>query len=249
MENERKSSKGMIIIIAILSFAVLGLVSYICINNGILSSKEKETNTQNSMNYNEEEEKKENTEKETNEESNTTTIKELDLSKCINTTEVKYKNESTKAENDGLAMKIADSKNEVILSINWEVFGSMSKATAWANETKDYKVIGFEKNVQDVMVGELGQSAEGLTLFFLMEDGTVEYTPMFIKQTDSQNNIYYKMNYYDNKDMFKTSGKVPNVSSIVKLYNVDAYNQAGWRTTIGATADGSFYDLGHEINK
>ena len=37
------------------------------------------------------------------------------------------------------------------------------------------------------------------------------------------------------------------MSNVIKLYTVDASNGSGWRTTIGATSDGSFYDLGDII--
>ena len=47
---------------------------------------------------------------------------------------------------------------------------------------------------------------------------------------------------------FASQGTVPNVNNIVKLYNVQVYeeNGGGHATTIGALADGRFYDLGIE---
>ena len=42
-------------------------------------------------------------------------------------------------------------------------------------------VDGFDKNVANAYVGELGQDSKGTTLFYVMEDGTVEYTKIFKK--------------------------------------------------------------------
>ena len=84
----------------------------------------------------------------------------------------------------------------------------------------------------------------GITLFFIMEDNTVEYMPMFINKTD-----HYEMNYQNN-DSFKVSGTLSDVKDVYKLYNVDSSKEnASSKTTIAAKKDGSFYDLGAIINK
>ena len=98
----------------------------------------------------------------------------------------------------------------------------------------------------------------GITLMFLMEDGTGEYMPMFNKK-DAQSNSYYEINYTyeystDNRvtgEHFETKGTVNNVKNVIKLYSVSVSvpNGGGAVTVIGATKDGSFYDIGNEINK
>lgn len=79
-----------------------------------------------------------------------------------------------------------------------------------------------------------------------MSDGTVEYKPLF--------NLQGQMNYTSSdgtsKDHFETKGMVSGVSGVINLYNVSANTtDFGWCTTIGAKADGSFYDLGDIISK
>ena len=75
---------------------------------------------------------------------------------------------------------------------------------------------------------------------------SVEYTPIFIQKTDSQNNTYYDMNY-SSANQFSTNGTIAGVANVIKFYTVNASNGSGWLTTIGATRDGSFYDLGAVI--
>ena len=50
-------------------------------------------------------------------------------------------------------------------------------------------------------------------------------------------------------EKFVTSGAVKGVEGVVKLYVVSASNGTGWSTTIGAKADGSFYDIGKALGK
>lgn len=42
-----------------------------------------------------------------------------------------------------------------------------------------------------------------ITLFYLMDNQIVEYTPMIIKKTCIQNNTYYKINYTYEKSKVK----------------------------------------------
>lgn len=88
----------------------------------------------------------------------------------------------------------------------------------------------------------------GITLFYLMEDGTVEYTPMFTKKRDSQNNSYYDSTSINGN--YETKRAITGVRDAIKLYTVNSYVESGGvsMTTIAATKDGSFYDLGILIN-
>ena len=117
-------------------------------------------------------------------------------------------------------------------------------------EQEEIKPLDLNKcingQIKDVYVGITGQDAMGITLFYLMEDGTVEYTPMFNFKTDSQGNSYYEMNY-KTENSFTSSGKINTVTDVIKIYTVSATNGTGWSTTIGAKKDGSFYDLGSLI--
>ena len=75
-----------------------------------------------------------------------------------------------------------------------------------------------------------------------MEDNTVSYMPMFIWKKDTQGNGYSQMNYTN--DNFVIKGVLPTAKDVINLYIANASNGSGYITTIAATKDGSFYDLG-----
>lgn len=239
--EERKKETGMMILVICLILIIIGLVGYIYYDKGIITIPSKVEEKENS--------KKEEKEKEV--------IKELDITKCLNNSVVTYKNPSDKEPEIGLSMSINEDKKSITLTIDWDIFGKISEEKNQPKGIEEYEITGFKKEIQSTFVGELGQSAEGITLFYLMKDGTVEYTPMFILKENENGYKSYKVNYtyeYDDEDEitgghFETNGTIFGVSNIIKLYNIDAYNENGWRTTIGAKADGSFYDLNPSNNQ
>lgn len=153
-------------------------------------------------------------------------------------------------------MRINPDKKSITLNIDWPVFGPLSMTAAYSSNVEEYQITGFSKEIKQAFVGELGQDAMGITLFYLMEDNTVEYTPMFTLNTSNPNSTHYEMNYSYEKSpdgritgtYFTTRGPINGVKDIIKLYVANASNGSGWITTIGATKDGSFYDLGAIIN-
>lgn len=245
MEVEKKNNKGIIILVVVLVLIIAGLVGYICYDNGIMvlktENETKESNTKSNK-------------KEESDANDDETIKELDLSKCINTNNVSYSNASDNEGDYGLSMNINSDKTSITLSIDWTKFGPLSGASAYSPSVENYQITGFSKNIISTFVGDLGQSSMGITLFYLMDDGTVEYTPMFNPKYDNQN---YEMNYtYDYSadgritgQHFVTKGLINGVNDVIKLYNADASSGSSGRTTIGSKADGSFYDLGNIISK
>ncbi len=244
-QKKPKGNKGLIILIIILIIVILGMAGYIAYDKGILSNNQKTSEAQ-----------KTEEEKPTNE--NTEEVeKPLNLSKCLNNSTATYTNPQETEGNYGLSMQINSDQKSINLSINWQIFGPLSGATAYASEIENYQITGFSKSIKSTFIGDLGQDAMGITLFYLMEDGTVEYTPMFIRKIDGQNNSYYETNYtYDygtdgriTGQHFATAGMINQVTDIIKLYTADASAQVGWKTTIAAKKDGSFYDLGSIINK
>ncbi len=246
---ESKKNNSLAIVIVLLVLVILGLVFYILYDKGIIFSKDDSTNSTETTNTN-----SDNTSSDTN--NQTTEVKELDLTKSLNTSDITYKNSSDTEGNYGLSMKVNNDKKSVTLTIDWAIFGKVS-TTGSSGEVKDYSITGFSKNVRSTFIGDLGQSYNGITLFFIMEDGTVEYTKMF-KQYETGNtdgSIQYVLTASVNSDgstgTFTSNGLVSGVKDVVKLYNVDASSQnaSGYRTVIGATKDGSFYDLGSVINK
>ena len=172
-------------------------------------------------------------------------VKTVDLSKCINNKSVTFKDLDGEVSTIGLEVVV--NGNDTNLKINWEKFGPVSGASTWANRTEELKIQKLAKKVKSGFVGGEGQDSKGTILFYLMEDGTVEYTRLF-----NQNNV----NYTYDKDAdgkitgqhFESEGTVKNVKDVVKLYTVQVIDgQSGYMTTIAAKKDGSFYDLGYEI--
>lgn len=252
MEVEKKKKKGVIVLVIVLVLIIVGLAGYICYDKGIIFSK--------TDNVKKEEKKKADKDKTSDTKNNAddkVTIKELDLAKCLNTNNISYSNASDTAGDYGLSMNINPDKTSITLSIDWNKFGPLSSASTWAPVVENYQITGFSKNVIATFVGDLGQDPKGITLFYLMADGTVEYTPMFQLKYDGQNNSYYAMSYTfeysaDGRitgEHFVTKGTINGVTDVIKLYNADASSGSGFRTTIGSKADGSFYDLGNIISK
>ena len=146
-----------------------------------------------------------------------------------------------------------------------ETFGPHSGASAWGKETEKYDVENLSGKVKAGYVGEVGQDVTGTTLFYLMDNGTVEYTKMFVIKTNPDGTTYYNMNYTYEKDSngkitgqhFESQGKVNGVEDAYELYTVDAVPDdgsdgpkiGGYVTTIASKKDGSFYDLGNVIDK
>ena len=122
---------------------------------------------------------------------------ELDLTKSLNTENINYAN-ATDLEGDyGLTMNINPDKKSITLNIDWTKFGPLSTATTYAGN-EEYQIAGFSKEISDTFIGSLGQDSMGITLFYLMNDGTVEYTPMFVQRQDTQGNTQYETNFsYD----------------------------------------------------
>ena len=255
-----KKEKSYIITIVILLIIIVAFCIYILFMNEKVktSNKNKESEKQEVIKKENDKDSKDNSTEDKdnteNVESNPDEIKQLNLNNCLNGAEgVVYKNPTDVSVSLGLSMAINDKKS-ITLNINWNEFGKYSGASAWAPDTISYQITGFTKEISSVFIGGVGQDAKSTTLFYIMSDNTVEYTPMFFRQGNS-----YAMNYTseyseDGKivgEHFETKGQLNGATNVVKLYNTDAYQErgSGWRTTIAATKDGSFYDLGNIMNK
>ena len=224
MTNNKKISAGVIVLIIALVLLIAGGIS-------LLSSKGKETNKNN---------KPETTKKE----EDTTKVEPLDLKKGLNNSNNTYSNPLDATSSAyGLSMEVNSDKTSVSLNIAWATFGPLVGMTDKGNEVKTYQITGFTSKVKNAYVGSIGQDITGVTLFFLMEDSTVSYMPMFVLRKDDLGNVREKMNYTD--DNFTVTGLLPKVKDVVNLYTVTSTSGvSSASTTIGATKDGSFYDLG-----
>lgn len=268
--SKMRNNKWLILVIVLLLIVVLFLTGYICYDKGIIfnnnlngeaqsdidSDNIDDTDSSDGVTNNEDI----NIGDDDNESNNIT--KELDLSKSLNTNGISYENHSDIEGNHGFSLVINSDKTSATLKADMDKFmpiiGSIVGYSTWEpNSIVNYPIKGFSKKIVSTFIGELGQDATGITLFFIMDDGTVEFTPLFIKKVDGQNNSYYDLNLkidYSSDDKiidsyFYSSGMISDVKNVVKLYNVDASNGFDWRTTIGAKNDGSFYDLGSIIQK
>lgn len=213
-----------VVLIIALELLIVGGIS-------LLSSKEKEANKNNRP---ETTKKKEDT---------TTKVEPLDLKKWLNNSNNTYSNPLDATSSVySLSMKVNSDKTSVSLSIAWTTFGPLVGMIDKGNEVKTYQITGFTSKGKNAYIGDVGQDATGITLFFLMECNTVSYMPMFICKQDTQGNIYQVMNYTNDKFVIK--GVSPTAKDVINLYITNASNGSGYITTIVATKDGSFYDLG-----
>ena len=184
-------------------------------------------------------------------------IKALDLTKSLNTTNTEYSDAKELVNgNEMLGLSVKANGSNTKLSINWSEFGRYSTASSWPDTTEEYAITNLSENVKEGYVGGLGHDSVGTTLFYLMNDGTVEYTKVFTKKFDSNGALYFNINYIYEKDAygrstgehFESQGKIDGVNNIVKLYSANASTgTSGFATVIAATKDGSFYDLANII--
>lgn len=237
MKEQKKNNKGLICLVVVLLIAVVGLTGYILVDKDIIKLKKEEKKV-------EEKTKKEETDN-TLTEDESLSIEAVDFNNCLNHDDVEFKEYTYYYEDEAFKPEISKDKKTVTLYIDWSSeFGKTAKMLGAVDEnensTKKYIITGFKKNVKEVLVGTLGQSWSELTIFYLMEDGTVYYSYVFkVVNTNDVN-----MNYND-AGGFDAVGPISDITGVVKLYRVQSGISRGgsWITVIGAKEDGSFYDL------
>lgn len=98
-------------------------------------------------------------------------------------------------------------------------------------KTSEQKIT-FSKKVVDVIYTGYGLDISYDTLLYLMEDGTVEYTPIL---------------YAASKNDVRSYGQAGNLTNIVKFYtNIEASSKSGvggYLTTFAQSSDGTIYDI------
>ena len=97
--------------------------------------------------------------------------------------------------------------------------------------TSNIEIKFTDKKVQNIYFMGAGQSVTSFCLFFLMDDGTLEYMPLAyaIKNND-----------------FRSYGKIEGIENIT--YLVSAVTENGTNTTLAVQKDGTAYDLEDQIN-
>lgn len=216
-ENKKKKNNIVAIIFIITTIIAAGLAVYFYLDKEECLETTKVTNEATNKNST--------TEKDSNTSTSIqTTLLSFDSSKCINDKTTKY-TLATYDNADGLSMKLSQDKKTVTLSINWKLFGPLTNASAYAQTIENTTINNFNQTIEDIYIGGFGQSSTGITLLYLMSDGTVEYTPLM--NANSQGTI-------------KSYGKITNVEKIVKFYTADVTDGV---TTLAQKSDGTFYDL------
>ena len=254
-KKKKNNLEKVIIIILIIIIMILGGIIFT--KKNIIFNTNSTTKNQNTKKENTKDTEKTNTEtKETIEDNKTEETTPLDLTKCLNC-EGNW-TFSNQTENDSTNhFSISNNNNNLTLSINWNTFCPLSGTSSCPSGTLYYEIRGINKKIKKTIIGGSGQSIESTTLYYLLEDGTVEYTKLYNQKKDGYGHIYYEMNFsydYGKKDSagapttyFASQGPVSGLSNIINLYNVQVHSNegvgSGWATTIGATANGSFYDL------
>lgn len=242
-EEKKKvnSSKGIIIGLVIFIIILIGVIVTLLLKPDLFSTS---TKSGEKGKANQQETKK--TEKTTKEETKESdTIKEIDPTKPLNTNGNTYSDISDKKEDVGIDIKINDDKQSITISFHEKANKTIADVThsTYTTETVEKTITGFNKNIKSTYISCNGQDVTGIVFYFLMEDNTIKFIKWFNQKTDASGNTYYDTALHRGES---TILNVDNVDGIVKLYgaNVSAPMSSGAHTTLAATKDGSFYDLG-----
>lgn len=141
-----------------------------------------------------------------------------------------------------IGTKISDDKKTVTVTVNWdglkEVYPTLNGKT-----TSSYS-ISFDKNVRAVYVNGWGQGWGQETIFYLMEDGTVEYTPVTTKVVEGLAGSVESFS-------LKSYGAIPGVEGVVILAMGDEFptnsEYGGGMAILGIKSTGDFYDLSAKL--
>lgn len=144
------------------------------------------------------------------------------------------------ASNIGLTATLNSDKKGATIKIDWSKYFETYGLSVTDNAINDYNVTNFESEIKDVLLAGFGQASGYETAFYLMNDGTVEYTP--IKNALGSNG--------SSKDtVLRSYGKLSGISGVVKLAiavdkcNLENCIGGGSYNIIGIKQDGTFYNL------
>ena len=229
--ESKKSKTGLHVIVGILlGIIICGGVIYAAYSLDYLTFGQVEENEKAKTNNDE------NNESEENVDNNSL---DFDTSKIVNSTADSYELQNY----NGTIDVILDETREIAtLSFNRkslsDTYGLNWDTTGVVEGTVEEKTITFTQGVKDVFVGGIGQDISGDVILFLMDDGTVEYIPVY--KALSSNGIDGLISY----------GTLNDLKDVVKFYSVGAIrNPVGSSVTILAqTKDGTLYDLNSIIN-
>lgn len=155
----------------------------------------------------------------------------LDEGKCLNCFEAPHVWSVTDRLNfdtPTLLIRTGGVDAAIAFFVSWDALNEYYGYTETTNVAKT----GIESNVNielsgksvDFLVSGFGNAMGYETALFLMEDGTVEYIPIVKAVQEGR---------------FRSYGKIPGITDIVKLYVVEH----GGYSLLAQRADGDYYDL------
>ena len=217
---ERKSNKGLIVLVIILLIGVIVLGGFIFLNRDKYESRSSSTKDKSESAQKNVETKTENQEISAND------VIGFDGSKSINSSEKNY----TLAcqGNAGIWVTVDSTQKTLTFSFTPTKVVDFYTLT-WTSTKNDMtsSKIDFDKKIVDIFFGGMGQTSAGDTLFILLEDGTVEYIP-----------IVHMFNHVQAEVV--SYGKIDGVSDVTKFTLSSTSNGV---TTLAIKSDGTFYDL------
>ena len=142
----------------------------------------------------------------------------------------------------GMSLTVDESRKRVNVVGDWDKLSPhFDSVPALKNKTgtETWYINGFSQPIYDIFIGGAGQSGGVGTILYIMEDGTLEYTPMYtaIKNGD-----------------FRSFGRFGDYKNIIKFYDTScfyvmgqnddgtSYGQ-GWATVTAQDINGDLYDL------
>lgn len=140
----------------------------------------------------------------------------------------------------GLFINLSESKKTATITIDWSKYFGIYGISLTTGETREYAITNFTKKIKDVYIAGFGQSSGHETAFYVMEDGTVEYTPI-------NNALGEKAS--SSETILKSYGKINDVSGVVKIISATDYCPndntciGGSYNILGIKQDGTFYNL------
>lgn len=223
-QSQKKSNKLLLGVTAILLVATVGMGGFIFANKDALMNKNTSTESKQSTN----------TEK-TKDTTDTTDCPKTEISyelkNALNSDNNYY---AFGADNEAIHIHVQnDEKSYEVLYNGFGVNKRYNLGWTTGDAWESLGTRSFDRKIVEVIIGGVGQDASGDTIYFLMEDGTVEYIPIVKELTGD--------NWRHGKQTFNSYGKVDGVEGVVSLVQANAGSHV---TVLGKKADGSFYDLG-----
>ena len=160
----------------------------------------------------------------------------LDLENCVNEKNKTYIPMVGDVSEHGIRVYVQADLKSVDVQYNGSLLNE-AYGLGWMT-VNEYESLGtktLNKRISQIFIGGYGQAMGNEVILYLMEDGTIQYTPIHKELTGDN------WKQADNDKKFISYGELPGVEEVVGLSM--ANTSAGYATTIARKADGSFYDL------